>query len=811
MLLAAVVVVLVGAALYHHYSQGLPDIHHIGLNPSFETTRIYARDGHTLLYELADPATGRRTRVDFDRIPNTLKQATIAVEDANFYQHPGVDWRGIVRAMWLNYRNQEIVSGGSTITQQLVRALLLSHEAQSNEVSDSQRYERKMREIILAYRVNQEYSKDEILNHYLNEVYYGAQSYGVEAAARSYFNKHVWQLSDAEATLLAGLPQSPTLLNPFDNMEGARARQAITLDLMVKNGALSAERAEAIKAEPITLVTPTVTIYAPHFVFYVRDLLEQRYSSRILYRGGLRIITSLDINWQIKAEQIVRKHIEQLRAHNAHNAAVVMLSPTGEILAMVGSADYNDPTIDGQVNVALAPRQPGSALKPIVYAAALQRGWTPATIIWDVPTEFQRDNGAVYAPMNYDNSWHGPQRVRMALANSLNIPAVKALEFVGIETFVNQAQRMGITTMGNPARYGLAMALGSNEVRLLDLSTAYTTFRNGGYYHPHVSILRIEDSQGAVLERQPEAPGPQVLGPRGEQIAFLISNILSDNQARWYMFGRGNVMELPDNRPSAVKTGTSNEWRDSWAVGYTPYVTIGVWVGNSDNSPMQEIAGSNGAGLIWRDLMVAYHLGLPPQHFARPEGIVERSICAGTGTRPDDSCPHVIQELFVAGMEPPPSEVTYRAVRVAGDGSCLAAPYSPASEVRTVQFAVYPPEFRNWAAHNGVPQPPTHPCPQPAAPDQAVALIHPINPTGQITTSQVFIQGTARYPYDLEIGAGASPQSWNLINRNTSTVENGVLGIWEATNTPPGDYLIRLRVHMPDGLTLETTRAVRVE
>ncbi|MCU0495234.1 MAG: transglycosylase domain-containing protein, partial [Chloroflexaceae bacterium] len=438
--------------LFYRYGSDLPDPQQIGQHRSFETTRIYARDGQTLLYELTNPEAGRRTVVPFDRIPRVLKEATIAVEDAGFYDNPGVDIRGLVRALWLNYQNQEIVSGGSTITMQLVRNILMPPEERSQVT-----FERKLRESILAVQASQAYSKDQLLGIYLNEVYYGAQAHGVEAAAQSYFGKHVWELNDAEATLIAGLPQSPSNYDPFKNMEAAKARQRITLDLMVKNGYLTPAQAELTFNQPVQLVQPTTSIIAPHFVHYVLDELEQHYGPEMLYRSGLRVVTTIDLHWQSEAQQVAQARIEELKARNASNAAVIMLSPEGQILAMVGSVDFNAP--DGQVNVTTALRQPGSALKPMVYAAAMQRGWTPATVIWDSPVEYAAPGGAVYAPRNYDSAWRGPVRLRVALAGSLNIPAVKALEHVGVENFVEVASRMGITSFTDPSRFNLAMAL----------------------------------------------------------------------------------------------------------------------------------------------------------------------------------------------------------------------------------------------------------------------------------------------------------------------------------------------------------------
>jgi 1A family penicillin-binding protein len=813
-LLAALSAVAVAMWLFYEYSADLPDPEQLSRHHPFETTRIYARDGQTLLFELVDPTAGRRTVVPFQRIPRALKDATVAVEDAGFYTNPGVDLRGIVRAVWLNSRQEcaadadcAPASGGSTITQQLVRGVLLP----SGEGS-SVTYERKLREAILAYQVSREYSKDQILSAYLNEVYYGNQAYGVEAAAQGYFGKHVWELSLAEASLIAGLPQSPTVLNPFTNLEGAKERQRITLNQMVKNGYVTPQQAIDAFNAPLNLVQPASDIQAPHFVFYVRELLEQRYGPDALYRGGLRVVTTLDPRWQAEAQRIAAQRIAELAPRNATNAAVMMMAPDGQILAMLGSADYNNPAIDGQVNVALSPRQPGSALKPIVYAAALQRGWTPATVIWDTPVSYPgADGGPPYEPLNYDNSFHGPMRLRMALANSLNIPAVKALEYVGVNNFVELAHAMGITTLNDPAAYGLPMALGSNEVRLLDLTAAYNTFSNGGRYRTPLALLKVTNSRGEVLESFAPAPGRQALGPKGEQIAYLITSILSDNEARQFMFGAGNVMEMPDGRPVAAKTGTSNEWRDSWAIGYTPDITVGVWVGNSNNTPMEEVAGSNGAGLIWRDVMLSYNADKPARPFAQPPGVVQLEVCADTGGLASPTCPRPIPELFVEGTPPPAADIGSVTVQVAGDGSCLAASYTPADQVREATFPVYPPAFREWAAQNGVPQPPTQPCPPPQLPpDQAIALLNPPSATGVITGAQVLLSGTARGPFALDVGPGPDPTSWQPIGQSSTPVSGGLLAIWQTVGLAPGEYTIRLRVSTPEGYTVTATQSLTI-
>ncbi len=806
-LLAIELAILAALCVYSYYVRELKDLETgIGKHRPAETTQIYARDGQTLLYELVDPQGGRRTVVELDRMPKALRDATIAVEDANFYDNPGVDLRGILRALLQNYQSQDVVSGASTITQQLVRNVLLPPEERA-QIS----FERKLREAILALRVSRKYSKDQILGIYLNEVYYGNQAYGVEAAAQAYFGKHVWELDAAEASLIAGLPQSPTILNPLTNLAGAKARQKVTLGLMAKLGYLTTAQAQATYQAPLNFAPQAPGLIAPHFVFYVRQLLEQRYGPDMLYRGGLRVVTSLDLHWQAEAQRIVRERIADLRARNASNASVVMLSPEGQVLAMVGSVDYNDTSIDGEVNVALAPRQPGSALKPIVYAAALQRGWTPATVLWDEATEFKLADGAIYAPRDYDDSWHGPQRLRMALANSLNIPAVKTIEFVGVENFVEQAHAMGITTLNDTSAYGLALVLGAGEVKLLDLTNVYNTIRNSGLEREPAPILKVTNSHGEVLEHINEAPGRRALGDHGEQIAYLLTDILSDNIARQYIFGPGNVMELSNNRPAAVKTGTSNDWRDSWAIGFTPDVTVGVWVGNSDGQPMQEVAGVNGAGTIWRAIMDLYHEGRPIQQFHQPAGIVTTTICADTGALAGEACPNRVDEHFIAGTEPKTSDVFFKTVKVAGDGTCLAAPYSPREQVREQRFIVYPTQYQAWAAANGIPQLPTAYCPPSLSTrESGIAQITQPSASTAITSTQVFVRGTARGAYILEWGTGGSPTDWQSIAQGAFGVVDGILGVWRTADLPPGDYTLRLRVTTAEGVPVETKALVRI-
>ncbi|HEY0605452.1 MAG TPA: PBP1A family penicillin-binding protein [Herpetosiphonaceae bacterium] len=802
-LLGVLVAGVVGLALYRYYSRDLPDPSQLATHRPFETTRIYARDGQTLLYEVFDD--GQRTVVPLDQVPWAVKAATIAVEDAQFFENPGVDLRGIVRALWLN-RSGQIMSGASTITQQVARNVLLSPEERVD-----QSYSRKIREAILAFHLSRQYSKEQILSFYLNEVYYGNMAYGIEAAAQSYFSKPARDLNLAEASLLAGLVQSPSELNPFTNPEAAKARQKIVLDLMARQGRITRQQADAALAQQLTLRPSSVNIRSPHWVFYVLDQLEQQYGADMLRRGGLRVVTTLDPAIQQIAEEAARNRIAEIQSQNATNAAVVVIDPkTSEILAMVGSVDYNNTAIDGQVNVATAARQPGSALKPIVYATAMMQpnGWTPATVIWDVPLNV---NG--YQPVNYDNRFHGPQRLRLALANSFNIPAVKALQFVGVDAFLDLAHAMGITTLQDRDLYGLAVALGAGEVKLIDLTTAYTTFANGGLARPSVSILRVSTNHGEVLYSYKPPAGNQVLGPYGEAIAYLVSSILSDNDARTPMFGPNSVMRLKDDRPAAVKTGTTDDFRDAWAVGYTPDLVVGVWVGNSDNSQMAEVAGSVGGGSIWRDIMERTHENKPPEEFVRPPNVKEAQICRSTGLIAN-GCADAVAEYFVDGTEPKPQPGQYITVTVGGDGSCLATDLTPPSERRQRSFLLPPPEARNWTGE----LPPTKPCGAPPSadgtgtpdsPDVVAAIESPS--AGATVGSTISVKGSAAGAYTLSYGAGAQPGSWTTITTAPGGVSHALLGIWNTDALPSGVYTLQLEVSLPGNPTQTARTSVRID
>ncbi len=643
---------------------GLPSPDDLQAYTTAPSSKIYDRYGR-LLYEMPPPYTGSHTPVVLSEIPVALRLATIATEDASFYENPGMDMRGIVRSIWINVQGGEVLAGGSTITQQVVRILLFTPEERA-----SRTLRRKLRELALAVRIARQYSKDEILTLYLNETYYGNMAYGVEAAAQAYFGKHVRDLDLAECALIAGLAQTPALYNPLEDMEAAKTRQAVVLGLMVKRDYITEDQARLAHEERLAFASAPFAIYAPHFVMYVRSLLERELGLDRLAAGGLEIYTTLDLDLNETARDSIRRRLELLAVcyyepdcppggHAVRNAALAALDPwTGEVLAMVGSPDYFSAEIDGAVNGATALRQPGSALKPFTYAAAfdpsaLAHPFTPATMLWDVRTSFTTREGTPYVPLNYDLAFRGPVRLREALASSYNLIAVKVLDEIGIETLTNLTRRVGITTFDNLDRLGLAVTLGGGEVKLLELTAAYAAFANGGQRVQPVAVLRVEDASGAILW-EPE-PG---LGERAldERVAYLITDILSDDLARVPTFGEESVLKLPSApegpRQAAVKTGTTTNFRDNWTVGYTPELVVGVWAGNADNSPMREISGVDGAAPVWRDLMEAALKGRPARPFTRPDGLVDVEVCALSGALPAPDCPHRVTELFIVGTEP---------------------------------------------------------------------------------------------------------------------------------------------------------------
>lgn len=639
---------VVFAGLFYRYIlRDLPSPTGLSSGNIPQSTQIFDRNG-ILLYTIYN--TRNQTFIPLSSIPKSVQEATIAIEDKDFYRHGPIDLRGIARAAYSTiFRKQ--TQGGSTITQQLVKNGLLTSERTIT---------RKIKEAILAFATELLYPKNKILELYLNQIPYGGTAYGIEAASRTYFGKHAKDLDLAEAALLAGLPESPTTFSPFgSHPELAKNRQLLVLQSMQQQGYITKSQENSAANESLHYQKFADMIKAPHFALYIKDLLEKKYGEKTVEEGGLNVRTSLDLSIQNMTQASVSAEIDKLSSYHVTNGASLVTNPsTGEILAMVGSRDYFDTTnTDGNVNVALMLRQPGSSIKPINYALGLLNGYTAATPFVDEAVCFPNPGGKDYCPENYDGQFHGVQQIRYALGNSLNIPAVKMLKLNGVANMIATASAMGITTFQNSDRYGLSLTLGGGEVNMLDMITAFGVFANGGYrinLHP---ILKVTDHTGKILEEyQPfSSPifGKKVLPPG---VAFIISNILSDNGARLIDFGPSSELLIPKHTVS-VKTGTTNDFRDNWTIGYTPSYAVAVWVGNNDNTPMNRIAsGITGAAPIWHDIMNQLLKNKPDETFQRPSDVIQKVVCSTSGLIPPpdgipNRCP-VRNEYFIQGTEP---------------------------------------------------------------------------------------------------------------------------------------------------------------
>jgi 1A family penicillin-binding protein len=827
-----------GAALgYSIIARGLPSPAELRASASdFETARIFDREGQ-LLYSLADPNMGNRTYVTLDNIALDLQNATIATEDARFYENPGFDVIGIGRAIVQAAQEREIVSGASTITQQLVRAVLLEEDERTQRT-----FNRKVREIILAAEVGRLYSKEEILELYLNEIYYGNLAYGIEAASQTYFNKSARDLNLAEASLLAGLPQAPALWDPYTAPDKALGRQTEVLNLMVASGYITLAEARAAQNEASLFVyemrKAPVTIRHPHFSLTVLQQAETLLGAQAIYRGGLNIYTTLDPNAQRLAEQAIAEQRGQINAAGANNAALISIHPqTAEILALVGSVDFNNEAISGQVNMALAPRQPGSALKPIVYLTAFEQGWTPATLIWDVPTAFPDGANPPYEPKNFDDRFRGPLTMRYALGNSYNIPAVKALEYVGVCPFIARAQQVGITSLqdtgcqelGQPRQYGLALALGGGEISPLEMATAYAMLANQGRYQEPFTISRIEDNAGNVRYEH-EAAAPRQVA-RAEH-AYLLSDILSDNNARTAAFGATNNLTIPGHRV-AVKTGTSGttrfDVRDGWTIGYTPQIVTAVWIGNTNNQPIGEgQSGYRVASPIWNRYMTQYLSGQAALDFVRPPGVIDAEICLDSGVSSGPNCPDRRRvERFAGDQQPLPhedhflvSEAVDLWTNLLANEHCDEAVFEAnfvnllVSGRENVQvreqrdasaWVENTNEGRAWAERNniGLPLqlPPEQEC-DANTPRPEVVIAQPRQ--GDEVSDIVEVRGTARGPnfagYVVEWGISADPGGWgNVRERQPNQVEDGLLAQWDVSTIDAfGPLTLRVIIIGPD-------------
>lgn len=643
------VLLLIGGCvvfLYFFILKDIPKASTIGSMSYPQSSKIFDRH-RKLLYTVY--SSRNQTFVPLKEIPKQLQQATIAIEDKDFYRHGAIDLRGIARAFISTvFKGQ--VQGGSTITQQLVKNSLLSPERTIT---------RKIKEVILASIVETIYSKDQILEMYLNQVAYGGTAWGVQAASQTYFNKHVKDLTLAESAFVAGLPEAPSLYSPFgSHPEVGLKRQREILRKMREQKYITSAQALNSSSEPLSFSKFRDKILAPHFVLYVKDLLIEKYGQATVEQGGLKVTTSLDLDIQNFAQDAVATEVAKLEKNSVSNGAAVITNPkTGEILAMVGSRNYFDIEHDGNVNVALANRQPGSSIKPINYAAGLANKYTAATPFIDQKICFLNPTGPEYCPVNYDRKFHGVVQMRYALANSYNIPAVKMLKLNGLESMIATASAMGISSFTDPDRYGLSLTLGGGEVTMLEMAEAFGVFANSGYrIHLH-PILKVVNNTGKVLEEY-KPPTSPIFGKKvvPEGIAFIISDILSDDGARAAAFGENSLLRIK-KYPVSVKTGTTNDFRDNWTIGYSPSFVVVSWVGNNDNTPMLGlVSGVSGAAPIWNKLMAHVLKGTTPFKLVKPNSVIGKSICATSGLIPppegtENRCPERF-EYFIAGTEP---------------------------------------------------------------------------------------------------------------------------------------------------------------
>jgi penicillin-binding protein 1C len=827
--LSVTAVVGAGAAtvfgIYTFYAQQLPDASVIEQQQDeFETVRIYDRTGQHLLYESVDPRPfrGDRTYIPLSEMSPAVVQAAVALEDRNFWDNPGVNVRGLFRAFVSNLQGGG-VQGGSSITQQLIKNVIIPVEERTQ-----QSYARKIKEVILAMEVTRQYPKEKILEWYLNYNFYGNLAYGIEAASQVYFGKSSSELSAAEAAMLAPIPNSPAF-NPIHNPEDAKIRQGITLQAMADAGYLTQAEADADFAQALNLRESASerfdVLTAPHFALYALERLKDEFNTidepYFIWKKGVTVYTTLDVDLQKYAEQVARDHIASLQAEgkNVSNASVVVIRPdTGEILAMVGSIDYNNEEIDGQVNVALSERQPGSSFKPYVYLTALIQGMTPASMILDVRTSFPQADGTSYVPENFDRRYRGPVSLRNGLAQSLNIPAIRVMDQVGVANALRTAHLLGINGLDRGLNYyGLSLVLGGGEVTLLDHTYAYSVLANSGVQAGEpvppqqkrtgfrnlnpVAILQVRDTGGNVLKKY-ETPSVERIISTDAQ--YLISNIMSDDVARAPMFGANSLLTLPDRRVAA-KTGTTNGNKDNWTMGFTPQLAVGVWVGNTDNESMDRTTGATGAAPIWNAVMKRYHEGLPVQWYEQPQNIIARTVCIPSGLQPSEYCQQQRSEIFIAGTEPKVQDNMWQPFEIDKTNGLLATAATPPENRETKVFLILPPEAEDWVRDSGIAQPPRSESTAAFEFDPEVAITFP-EPGGYISTT-IEIKGNARGDfrnYRVEFGSGLNPSEWQPIGpEHGEQVENGVLEVLNTDGLGEGLYTMRLLVTRGDGSVRE--------
>jgi membrane peptidoglycan carboxypeptidase len=820
------------------------------------SSRVFDRHGEdgVLLFEYARPYDGLRAPVRLHGVSQYIVDATVATEDSTFWSNQGINFRGLLRAAWENFGvgSSDFLggSGGSSITQQLVKNVLIPPEERTGRTWN--RVRGKLKETILAVELTDEYSKEQILEWYLNSIYYGNFSYGIGAASQRYFGKRPSQLTLAESAMLAGLPQAPSLYNPLVNPEGAKRRQGQVLELMVRHGYVTRSAADAAWEEPLDFDSVEFDILAPHYVIYVREQVEQlcrleRFvppsgaggCENLMDNGGLRIRTSLDFALQARAEGELRSAISDFEASTgAHNGALIAIDPaTGQILAMVGSRDFFDESIDGQVNLSTATHSPGSALKPLTYLAAFQldpRTWHPATVLWDVPTTYVEADGTEFRPVNFDGVFRGPVTIRSALANSMNVPAFNVADRLGSAALLDTLHRLGITTMHQPEFYGPSLTLGGGEVSLLDMTYAYATLANLGEMKGQptvlalpdgfreldpVAVLEIRDAEGRLLYEWSTTGEPERRAVARPAQVYQITHILSDNNARALLYGTSSPLVL--DRPAAAKTGTAGDpgkddlRRDYWTMGYTPQLAVGVWVGNADESPMTGGSSVQTAGLIWNRVMTAAHLEIAPQSFSEPDGIHRAEVYApavnpfvaadrsATGLR--NPCDSPQQELFVSIRVAPPVDnficfevdvdrrTLQRATVDTPEQFLLPGVWLEPPTVARRGATALDPVVVDWLRRNRVAYL------QPGTVDEAdapVRLDSPID-AAVIQRGNLLITGRAFSSELISWTLSASRLGADeviTIATDSSGVDGGLLARWDSSEVPGGVYHLRLEV-----------------
>ncbi len=738
--------------LFAWYAKDLPTPQGIRRNlESEETTKIFDRTGEHLLYAISGEQ--RRISIPMSEMPDHVQKAFVALEDRNFYRHQGIDFRGLLRSAYYDVTRRTTRYGGSTLTQQLVKNAIIRDGAK--------RFDRKIREAILSIEIEAMFSKDKILELYLNEVPFGGQTYGIEAASETYFGKKAKDLTIEEGATLAAMVQRPSYFSPYgSHVDELKTRRDYAITQMVNQGYIKKEAGDNAKETKLVTVPRRDTILAPHFVMHVRDVIEEKYGPEI-FQKGLKITTTLDIEQQKYAEEAVAEGAATNRQrYGIDNAALVSLNPkTGEVLAMVGSADYFDSEIGGQFNVTTARRQPGSAFKPIVYATALKQKYNPAFVFYDLPTEFGN-----YKPNNFDGRFRGPVTMREALGQSLNIPAVKALALVGVKEAIKTAEDLGITGLDNPDKYGLSLVLGSAEVKPIEMAQAYGVFANGGVRQDTAVVLKIEDHKGKVIEEfKPEKGRKEVLD---SQIAYQVNDMLSDQVAKQPVFG--GLLSF-GNRRVASKTGTTNgitngqsDVRDAWTVGYVPSLSVAVWTGNNDHSPLGKgVLAANAAVPIFKSYMNSALKRLPTESFYRPDGVKTVTVDKLSNKLPSDATPpnSSITDIFASWQVPNKQDDVHVKVKLCKGTDLLATDETPSDETEERYYASVKSEkpndpawegpVRAWAQSNGLNnQPPTQKCDKFTAENRPqVAISRPAN--GDTYSGEVIIDATASSPFNI--------------------------------------------------------------